>query len=282
MNIGSHISAAGDMTLAPERAAAVGCECFQFFSRPPQGGQGKLITPELAERFRNNLKKNKQQACYIHAPYYINFASADERIYQSSIKIIREELERGSLLGVRALMIHTGSAKELGKAKGLKRAIAGLADVMKGYKGSTRLLIEIAAGAGAVIGDTFAEVGEIIGHKSLKKYNLGVCFDTAHAFASGYDLRNAKAIEKTFAEFDKLVGIENLVVIHSNDSKVALGERKDRHEQLGVGEIGKAGFKALTELAARHNIDMILETPDMNLYAGEIKMLKKWRDSVKK
>lgn len=266
------------MALAPERAAAVGCECFQFFSRPPQGGAGKPITPELSQRFKDGCKKYGQKSYYIHAPYYINFASADERIYKSSIRIIREELERGSLLGVTALMIHTGSAKELGKDKGLTRAIAGLAEVMKGYKGTTKLLIEIAAGAGAVIGDTFAEVGAIIGHQKLKKYNLGVCFDTAHAFASGYDLRDATSVERTFAEFDGIVGLKNLVVIHSNDSKVALGERKDRHESIGAGEIGKKGFQALTEFATRHNIDMVLETPDMDLYAQEIKLLKKWRD----
>jgi deoxyribonuclease-4 len=129
--IGAHISAAGDLSLAPLRAAQVGLECFQFFSRPPQGGPAKLITAGLAGKFQGNCKKYKLEA-YIHAPYYINLASASNRIYYGSISVLREELERGSQLGVKYLMTHLGSAKDLGETEGLKKTIEGIGKILDG------------------------------------------------------------------------------------------------------------------------------------------------------
>ncbi|NCN07736.1 deoxyribonuclease IV [Candidatus Falkowbacteria bacterium] len=277
MNIGAHVSAAGSLTLAPQRAKDIGCECFQFFSRSPQGGKASVITPDIAKQFKANMKEYKQVNCYIHAPYYINFASPDTRIYNSSINIIREELERGSVLGVKALMFHPGSSKESGSEKGLELVCEGLKKVLDGYKGGTKLLIEISAGAGNVIGDTFEEINKMINSRQLKKYRLGICFDTAHAFASGYDLSSPVAVKKTFTEFDKIVGIKNLKLIHANDSKVELNTKKDRHDNIGQGKIGKTGFLAIVKLANQYDIDMILETPGDNERAKDIMTLKSMR-----
>lgn len=282
MNIGSHISAAGDLALAPERAAAEGCECFQFFSRPPQGGPAKPISPELAQRFQDACTAHGQQTSYIHAPYYINLASANPRVYHGSIEVVRQELERGSQLGVKALMIHTGSAKELGEEAGLAKAIEGIAEIMKGYKGTTRFLLEIAAGAGAIIGDRFEEIALLLDHKLTKKYDIGVCFDTAHAFASGYDLRTPAGVADTFKQFEKIIGRERLTVIHANDSKVELGARKDRHDHIGQGHIGEAGFASIVAYAQKHAIDMVTETPKDGTEQADIKLLQKLRDRKKK
>lgn len=258
--IGAHISAAGDVSQAPLRAASAGCECFQFFSRPPQGGPAKPITEELATIFKANCKKDDLES-YIHTPYYINLASAKNNIYFGSIKVIREELERGSLLGVKYVMAHMGSSKELGEKEGLKKAIEGLKQVMKGYKGSTELLLEISAGAGAIIGDTFEELGAMIHSVKLKKYKIGICFDTAHAFASGYDLRTSKAVSATFKQFDKVIGKEKLKLIHANDSLAEFDSKKDRHAHIGEGKIGLEGFKAIVAYAKKLKINLILETP---------------------
>ncbi|MDO8669664.1 MAG: deoxyribonuclease IV [Candidatus Buchananbacteria bacterium] len=278
MNIGAHVSAAGDVALAPQRAKDIDCECFQFFSRSPQGGKANPITPEIAQKFQTNMKKYGQEACYIHAPYYINFASLNNRIYYGSINVIRDELERGSLLGVKSLMFHPGSYKEAGPKKGLELVCDGLDKVLDGYNGSTELLLEMSAGAGNVIGDTYEEIDKIINSKKLKKYNLGLCFDTAHAFASGYDLSAPKAVAKTFSEFDKILGYKKLKLIHANDSKVELNAKKDRHEHIGQGYIGLIGFKAIVDLAKKHNIDLILETPDLEGRKKDIKVLKSLRD----
>ncbi len=258
--IGAHISAAGDVSQAPLRAASAGCECFQFFSRPPQGGPAKEITEKLATDFKSCSKQHDLES-YVHTPYYINLASAKNNIYFGSIKVIREELERGSLLGVKYVMAHMGSSKELGEKEGLKKAIEGLEQIMKGYKGSTELLLEISAGAGAIIGDTFEELATMIHSAKLKKYKIGICFDTAHAFASGYDLRDTKTVTATFKQFDKVIGKEKLKLIHANDSLAEFNSKKDRHAHIGAGKIGLEGFKAIVAYAKKLKINLILETP---------------------
>lgn len=278
--IGAHVSAAGEISQAPLRAASAGCECFQFFSRPPQGGPGKELTKKLLDDFKSNSKNNNLES-YIHAPYYINLASAKNNIYYSSIKVIREELERGSLLGAKYVMAHMGSSKELGEKEGLKKAIDGLVEIMKGYKGSTELLLENSAGAGAIIGDTFEELAAMIHSAKLKKYPIGICFDTAHAFASGYDLRDAKAVATTFKQFDKIIGKDKLKLIHANDSLVELNAKKDRHAHISQGKIGLEGFKAIVTYAKKQKINLILETPhdghDDPVLLKDIKTLKDLR-----
>ncbi|MBI5766049.1 deoxyribonuclease IV [Candidatus Falkowbacteria bacterium] len=281
MKIGAHISAATDIALAPSRARKIGGECFQFFSRPPQGGQAKPITQELAQKFKANLKKFGQAECYLHTPYFINLASANNRIYHGSIKVIREELERGSQLGVKYLMTHLGSAKDLGEKAGLKKVVKGLAEILKNYQGATRFLIEMSAGSGAIIGDTFEEIKKIISATALKQYDIGVCFDTAHAFASGYDLKDKKAVEETFKKFNKIIGLKKLILIHANDTKVELGSHKDRHEHIGEGKIGLEGFKAIVSFANKQKINMILETPHDGKDVEDIKILKKLRETDK-
>lgn len=275
--IGAHISAASDMALAPLRAHDAGLECFQFFSRPPQGGPAKPITEKLIKEFKANSKKYKLES-YIHAPYYINLASAKNNIYYGSIKVIREELERGSLLGARYIMAHLGSAKELGEKAGIKKAIDGIAEILKDYKGETEFLIEMSAGAGAIIGDTFEEIAKIVLSPKLKKYDIGICFDTCHGFASGYDLRTAKAVTATFEKFDKILGAKRLKLIHANDCQSEFNSRKDRHAHIGEGNIGLDGFKAIIAMAKKRKINLVLETPHDEKLKKDIKILKKLRN----
>lgn len=274
--IGAHISAAGDMAEAPIRAHEATLECFQFFSRSPQGGPAKPITEKLAHEFKSNCKKYQLDS-YTHAPYYINLASAQNNIYYNSIKVLREELQRNSLLGVKYLMAHLGSAKELGEKEGLKKTIIGLAEILKDYSGETEFLIEMSAGAGAIIGDSFEEIATIVNSAKLKKYHLGICFDTCHGFASGYDLRDAKSVKNTFKKFDELLGLKRLKLFHANDCQSEFGSHKDRHAHIGHGNIGKAGFEAIVAIAKKHKINLILETPHDNLWNQDIKILKKMR-----
>ena len=280
MNIGLHVSAAGSLTFAPERALKRGCECFQFFSRSPHGGPVKEITPEIAEEFKKNCREFKQVATYIHAPYFINLASAEARIYHGSIEVVRQELERASLLGVAGVVVHTGSAKALGDEAGLEKAIEGYKKILNKYSGKSKLLIEIAAGAGAIIGDTFEEISTMI--EALKDDGpVGVCVDTAHAFASGYDLRTIDDVAKTFKQFEKIVGKKYLSLIHANDSKIDFGGKRDRHEHIGDGKIGAAGFKALVAYAVKNKIDLICETPEDGKDLEDVNLLKSFRRKTK-
>ncbi len=276
MYIGAHVSAAGGVFNSPKNAAEIGCEVLQMFSRPPQGGKPKPITDELKEKFQNAMNENNIKAAYIHSPYFINLASSKPRIYHASISILREELERGTLLGCKAMMFHPGSAKDVGEEKGAEMVIAALDKILNGYEGTCQLLIEISAGAGAIMGDRFEEVGSFI---NGSKYSdaIGVCFDTQHAFASGYDLRDQSGLNLVMKEFDKHIGLNKLVASHVNDSKVDLNEHKDRHENIGKGYIGEDAFKYFVQHKDLQNIDLILETPLNDNRAKEITLLKSFR-----
>ncbi|MFC1787597.1 deoxyribonuclease IV [Patescibacteria group bacterium] len=273
MLFGAHVSIAGGIFNAPENAAKIGCEVFQMFSRPPQGGKPKPLTKEMAQKFKQAMKKHTQEQAYIHAPYFINLASGSSRIRHSSVSILRDELERGTTLDCKAMMFHPGSAKDTGQRQGSKFVTEGLNRIMDGYLGTCQLLIEISAGAGMIMGDTFEEIANFI-HNCERKDEIGVCFDTQHAFASGYDLRTKEVIEKVFDQFDKIIGLNKLILIHCNDSKVEFNTHKDRHEHLGEGYIGKSAFKTLVNHKKLKNIDLILETEPSGV-AKDLALLKK-------
>ena len=276
MKFGAHVSIAGGVFNAPLNAAKIDCEVFQIFTRSPRGGKAPEITPEILKQFQDNLKQAKISEFVIHSPYYINLASKNPRIYHGSIEVLRSDLERGSKLGAKYLMFHIGSAKDFGTEKSLEMVIDGLNEILDDYKGSTELLIENSAGAGEIIGDSFEEIALIL--KKIKSKKVGVCLDTCHLFASGYDLRDKKALDETLKKFDKTIGLDKLKVFHFNDSKVPLGSNKDRHADIGFGEIGQKAFELLINHPKLKNINAIIEAPEEQLsYAKTLSLLKKFR-----
>lgn len=282
MKFGTHISAAGGVFNAPVNAHKNNCECYQFFSRSPQGGKAPELTPEIIKKFKANNKKFGFKDFYIHAPYYINLASAKNNVYYGSIEVLRDEMERGNLLGVKYVMTHLGSAKELGRSEAIKKVAEGIKKILTNYKGSTEFLIEISAGAGEIIGDTFEEIAEIVSSvkaASVRK-KIGVCFDTAHAFASGYDLRTPAAIKNVLSDFDKIIDLKKLKLIHLNESKTDFGSHKDRHEHLALGKIGLKGIEALIKDKRLKNINYILETPTEEGTLKDLEIIKKIRASL--
>lgn len=281
MHFGAHVSIAKSLALAPQRAADLGCEIFQIFSRSPRGGNPPALTKEVIAAFASACLKFQQYDCYIHAPYFINFASAASRIRYGSIAVVRQELERGSRLGVKAMMTHLGSGKDYSLPKAVNKAAESIAKSLSGYKGKTKLLLELSAGSGQILGGSFENMAEIIeqAEKILKKKDIiGVCLDTAHIFASGYDIRDKKSVAKTINEFDKIIGLKRLGVIHVNDSLVDFNARVDRHSHLGKGKIGLAGFEALVKHPKLKEIDMIVETPTEAGMKRDIAFLKKIRN----
>lgn len=279
MYFGAHVSMAGGLINAPKNANALGCEVFQIFTRSPQGGYVAPLDEKIASEFKSLCKEYNLKEWVVHTPYFINFASANPRIKHGSITVVREELERASLLDAAYVMAHLGSYKDLGEEAGLIQLVDGLDKMLDGYKGSTQFLIEISAGAGAIIGDSFEEIAQILNDKKLKKYNIGVCYDTQHGFASGYDIRTAEAVEETFKKFDEIIGIDKLKMTHCNDSKIELGGRKDRHEHIGDGLIGKAGFEALLKNKRLKNINFYLETEDDKVLE-DLTILKNIRNNL--
>ncbi len=265
---------AGGLHHAPLNAAKLGCEVFQFFSRSPQGGPAPEITSNTLGLFAANCKTGGFKEWVVHTPYYINFGSESERIRQASSKIVREELERATVLDAKYVMFHPGSAGKGDRAQALSWTIDGIKTLLDGYAGRTQLLLEISAGAGNVIGASFEEVAEIL--KRVDQPDLGVCFDTAHAFASGYDLRTQSTVVATFDLFDQIIGLKRLKMSHCNDSKVELGACKDRHEHLGEGFIGKKGFEALVHHPKLQHLNLYLETEHDKIQA-DLALLKHLR-----
>jgi deoxyribonuclease-4 len=274
MNIGCHVSIEGGIQNAPERAFNLGCEVMQIFTRSPQGGKTPGLTLKTISEFKIQNSKFKILETYIHAPYYINFASANNRIRYGSVRTIRDELERGSLIGAKYVMTHLGSAKELGEKESIQKVVHMLQKTLEGYAGKTKLLLENSAGTGDIIGDNLGELGEII--KKVNDNNIaGICLDTQHSFASGYDWRD---FEKTIEKIDNEIGVENIKLIHANDSQSDLGSNKDRHEHIGKGKIGQEAFGSIVAFAQSQKIDLLCETE----YPGnkeDIEILKNLRDA---
>ncbi|TSC84248.1 MAG: putative endonuclease 4 [Parcubacteria group bacterium Gr01-1014_13] len=275
MYFGAHISIAGGLPNAPLNAAKIGCEVFQMFTRSPRGGWVAPLDEAIAKQFKDNCKEKNQKEWVIHAPYFINFSSANPKIKHGSISVIRQELERGTMLGAAYLMTHLGSYKDLGPEKGFKALIDGLAESIKGYKGTTQLLVEISAGSSNAIGSTFEELGKIVHHPKLKN-KVGVCYDTQHGFVAGYDCRTPQSAKATLDKFDQEIGLEYFKMSHCNDSKTDFGSHADRHDHIGDGKIGLGGFKSLLADKRLAKVNFILETEDDKV-VQDLEILKKIR-----
>lgn len=292
LKIGCHVSAAGGVYNAPKNAKDLRCETFQIFTRPPMGGKAPELTEENIEKFKTEMVKHHLDVFVVHCPYFVNFGSKEPRIYHGSISVVAEELKRANLLGAKYVMTHLGSGKDLGKEKAYAQTKKCLTEILQKYEGSsyasgggakTKFLLEIAAGSGETIGGSFEDLAELMEPLTKHKTFGGICFDTQHAFAGGYDLRAAEAVADTFKKFDKAIGLKWLKMSHFNDSKIELGGRKDRHEHIGDGRIGEKGFGALLDFFASKSLDLplILETEHDKVKA-DIKILKTLRDNLKK
>jgi len=275
MKFGAHISIAGGIDKAPTRAFKIGCECFQIFTRSPRGGNPPLLDKSVIEAFLKECSAYNFTDYYIHTPYFINLASENSRIRLSSILLVKEEIKRGNLIGAKYIVTHLGSARGSGESEGLRKVIGALKKILDTINHSNKLLIEVSAGQGEAIGDKFEELAEIL--DKVSNPDLGICLDTAHIFATGYDLRTEEAVKKMLNEFSLTIGLDKLKLLHGNDSKVGLGERKDRHEHIGKGKIGIEGFRALINNPCLKGIDVIIETP-IDKVADDIQNLKKLKD----
>jgi len=264
LKIGCHISIAGGIDNSVKRAEELGCSTMQIFSKNASNWREKIIKKDEVESFRENLKNSNINPVFIHTSYLINLASPSDELYFKSINAFLEEMKRADLLlPVPYLIIHPGAHTGAGEEYGIQRIIRALNIILEksadlGLK--TMILLEDTDGSGTHLGYTFRQLKRMIeGAKDTKR--IGMCFDTCHAYAAGYDLSHQEGIEQTLEEIDKYVGLERLRVIHLNDSKFPLGSRKDRHMHIGKGYIGLEGFKVLVNHKYLKDLPFILETP---------------------
>jgi deoxyribonuclease-4 len=273
--IGAHISTAGGVSRSIERALSVGCTTMQIFTKSNRSWFDKPITPEEVAAFRKAYKESKMSEAMIHTSYLINIGAKEAATENNSVKALTQELERAQALGIPYLVLHPGSHTGAGTEVCLKKIARNLDEVLKSADGKTIILIETMAGQGTNVGSTFEEIKEILNQAQQHKL-LGVCFDTCHAFCAGYEISTDEGYEKTFQDFDRIIGLTHLRAFHVNDSKTALNSRKDRHEELGKGNIPLTFFKKLVNDIRFVKIPKILETPtdpEMDLYRREIKLL---------
>ena len=261
MLLGAHMSIAGGVDLAPERGESVGCEAIQLFLKNNNQWQGKEITAEASARFRKNLLKHHIKATVAHDCYLINLCATDPEILRKSREATVDELQRCKLLGIPYLVMHPGAHLDAGVEAGIRLIADSLnCCLAQTPRNRTMILLETTAGQGTNLGWRFEELGEIVRLVRAKK-RIGVCLDTCHVFAAGYDIRTAAGWRKTMANFDRAIGLDLLKVFHLNDSKRELGSRVDRHEHLGQGCIGLEGFRAMVRSRRFRHCPGLLETP---------------------
>ena len=274
--IGAHVSIAGGVDNAPENAHKIGCECFQIFTRSPRGGQRKEID---LEKFFDNCKKYNFQVgkdYIVHSPYYINLASSNKRICKSSIGILKDELGVASKMKCPFVVTHLGSAGEQDRGEARNKILKGLMAIHEDYNNSAMLLLEIAAGSGNVMGVDLDEMSFYFEKLKKKGIEVGFCFDTCHAFATGYDLRTPEKARGVFKEMDQKIGLDKLKCIHFNDSKTEFNSKKDRHEHIGEGLIGKEGLEAVIKEVQKLNLNVYLET-NYDKIKKDLEVTKKFR-----
>ncbi|MDP2898352.1 MAG: deoxyribonuclease IV [bacterium] len=282
MLLGAHMSIAGGVFNAPVRGRSIGCDTIQIFVKNANQWVGKPISDEEADKFQETKKETGIDPVFSHNSYLINLASPDDALYEKSVNAMLDELHRSEKLKLPFLVIHPGSHVGSGEEAGLKRIAEALNTLFaktKGYRG--KIALETTAGQKSNLGYKFEHLAYLI--KAVKdKKRLGVCYDTCHTFAAGYDLRTKKAYDATFKEFDKLVGLDRICAFHLNDSVKELGSNIDRHAHIGQGHIGEDGFRLLLNDERFENIPMVLETPKGPDMAEDVMNLRVLRGLIRK
>ncbi|HTP66747.1 MAG TPA: deoxyribonuclease IV [Geobacteraceae bacterium] len=279
---GAHMSIAGGIHLAPGRGLEVGCGVIQVFTQNSNQWRGKPVSDSDAGLFREKWEESGLREIVSHDIYLINLAAAPGEVREKSMAAFREEMERCSRLGIDKIVMHPGAHLGDGEDTGIKRICAAFDELLEAgpeYRG--KVLLEATAGQGSNLGYRFEQLRAIIdGTEHPDRF--AVCYDTCHTFAADYDITTPQGYEKTFAEFDRIIGLERLQCFHMNDSKKGLNSRVDRHEHIGQGAMGLQGFRLLVNDPRFALIPKILETPKGDKDEMDAINLKTLRDLIGK
>lgn len=259
--LGAHLSIAGGVHHALEAANALGCDCLQIFVKNQRQWSASPLDPAEIDRWAERWGRLGIWPVYAHATYLINLASPNPTIWRRSIVGCIDELRRCALLRIPGLIVHPGSHKGAGLRTGIGRIVEAIDRACADTDGSdVRIVLETTAGQGYGIGSRFEHLAEILS-KVRRPDRLGICFDTCHVFAAGYELRSLEGYEQTLADFDRYIGLRRICCIHVNDSKGKRGSCLDRHEHIGQGKLGLDAFRLLVNDRRLASIPKILETP---------------------
>jgi deoxyribonuclease-4 len=260
MNIGAHMSIAGGVHRALDRGLRLRCSAVQLFVKNRNQWCARSLAGDEIERFRARRILFAPGFIVAHASYLVNLASPEPALRRRSIGALSEELRRSQQLGIPYLVVHPGSHRGDGEERGLRRVARSIDAALAGAPGQIQLLLETTAGQGDTLGSTFEQLARIV-DRSRRADRLGICLDTCHIFAAGYDLRTPRAYRETFERFDRVLGLNLLKVLHVNDSLRELGSRIDRHTHIGRGMLGLRAFSLIVNDRRFFDRPMILETP---------------------
>jgi len=270
--LGVHLPLGGGLLRAAERAGAIGAQAIQVFADNPAAWQRRAAPPANLPEFRARLEALDIRPVVIHASYLVNLAGPDPTFRASSIRVLESDLRAASGYGARFVNVHTGSHRGTSAAEGIRRVADGVAEVLAETNGAaegTMLVLENAAGGGWSLGATVEETAEIanaVAARGVAVERLGFCLDTAHAWGSGVRMDHPDAVDELLERFDRLIGLDRLVMVHLNDSRSERGSRQDRHEHIGGGLMGVAGIHRLMTHPAMGGVPMLLEVPMDNGY----------------
>lgn len=257
--VGAHVSAAVSLEKSFDKATDIGAEATQIFISPPQQWFQTKHSEEEILRYKDAQKQTGIEPNFIHGTYLINLATAKPEHLQKSIDWLKYAMNLCRDLGMEGIIFHTGSHRGIGFEKVVDQIAQALIVILNASEGSHYLILENSAGTGGSIGSKFSELGALI--KKVNNPRLKVCLDTCHLYAAGYDIKTLIGLHSTLEEFEKEVGLQNLVAIHANDCKFDLGSNKDRHENIGEGFLGIEGFTNLINHPSLKDIPFILEVP---------------------
>jgi len=259
--IGAHMPTSGGFGEAIRKGKEIGCSAVQVFTSSPQQWRAKRITDEMVEEFLIAREETGLDWTISHDSYLINLAASDEELRTKSLNALIAEMERCSRLRIPYVVSHMGSHRGEGEEEGLKRLAESTRTVLAETPEDVSLAMETTAGTGSSLGYRFEHLAEVLERCKWPK-RLVVCFDTCHVFAAGYDLRSEEGYEATIEEFDRKVGLDRIVCIHANDSRMPFGSRKDRHAHIGEGEMGTEPFRRIVNDSRLRHAPLIVETPD--------------------
>lgn len=280
MRFGAHMSVAGGVDKAFDRAEQAGCDALQIFTKNNNQWAAKPLAPDVVERFQERGAQTGIAPVVAHDSYLINLASQDDTLWEKSINAFQVELQRCDLLGVPYLVTHPGAHMGAGEEAGLARVAAALNRVHADLPDAKVMtLLEITAGQGTTLGRTFEELAGIVAQVSAPE-RVGYCFDTCHAFAAGYELRTPEGYGETMSRFDQVLGLENLRVFHLNDSMKDFGSHRDRHAHIGEGTIGLEGFRHVVNDPRFVDLPGLLETPKSEDLHEDIENLARLRGLI--
>ena len=258
--LGAHMSISGGLEKSIERGESINCTAIQIFTKSNRQWTAKKLTDDSRSLFKERVKDSFIRSIIVHATYLINLGSPDIQTNKKSVTAVCEELKRCEQLDIPYLVLHPGSHLKSGEKTCLEKISDALNTIFEKTPGKTMILLENMAGQGSQVCYSFEQLAYIRSRSAYKK-RLGICFDTCHAFAAGYDFRTQGSYTKIWKQFDTIIGLENLKAIHINDSKKELGSKIDRHEEIGKGKIGLEAFRLLFNDKRFFDIPKILETP---------------------